>query len=489
MMIQHYQTSSSTPTLVMRNNIDEPHQTTTTTTTLPFSSSTRRSGSDGCSSSNDDDANGVKTLHHHRQSILSTYSIPLHEFTSLPDVSKGDEEVHEMECCIGLKFSWLWFVLFWLGVVLSLGTLLLLCFWFDWLKDRIQYNRIYKKKKENGSSSSTTSGDDVNLNNNPNNNPNNNIFHNTSFKNADAVLIKSKETKQITICKIEQVQVDDENHQVSIRLFKYRNLNYIYNDETDQFQRVHHNTLVPFSSLHDRMNSNHKKDINNTHNNNNTKDIYNNNNNTKDTYNNNSNTNDSFLTHDTSRHLKKSLFGVNTIETPVRNVISLLLDEVLHPFYLFQVASVCVWLSENYYVYAVAIAVISSISSLLSMWETRSNMIKLKEMTSFHCGVNRLLNLVHGDRDVNTRNGTTNRTTTNYTNITTTTTHTMNTNTTTTTTTHIMMKHRIDSTQLLPGDLIEIENEMILPCDCVLLFGSVIMNESMLTGESTPTKV
>ncbi|EFC43379.1 predicted protein, partial [Naegleria gruberi] len=140
------------------------------------------------------------------------------------------------------------------------------------------------------------------------------------------------------------------------------------------------------------------------------------------------------------------LFGSNSIKTEVRNIISLLLDEVLHPFYIFQVASVCVWLSENYYVYAVAIAVMSSISSIISMYETRTNMVKLKEMTTFNCGVNKLSQ--HNS----------------------------------------ISKHRIDSTELLPGDLIEIENGMVIPCDCVLLHGQTIMNESMLTGESTPTK-
>ncbi|KAG2372656.1 hypothetical protein C9374_013664 [Naegleria lovaniensis] len=508
-----------------------------------------------------------------RQFILSKYSIPLHEFHSLPDVSKGDEQVHEMESCIGLKFSWLWFILFWLGVVLSLGSLLLLCFWFDWFKDRIQHNRIYKKMNHSNNTTTTTNTDIVNddtptnsnddnnsntTNNNPTNNPTNSdhfetpLFQNTSFRQADAVLIKAKETHQITICKIEQVNVrvdiqtlhdslkqqlhhtsNESTHtidsnpnthaidsnpsthttssnqstiQVSIRLFKYRNLNYIYNDETDQFQRVHHNTLLPFADLHDHLTNSttewHAR-------------------------------NDSSLTteckqdHSQNRHLKKSLFGVNTIETKVRNVISLLLDEVLHPFYLFQVASVCVWLSENYYIYAVAIAVISSISSLLSMWETRSNMIKLKEMTSFHCGVNRLntcsvnMRMTQSNSSSQSNNHSNSSSQSNN--------HSNNSQSNSSSQSNnsqrssqndqqtfnknvihnpnnshnnhfntfwtryhskkkVLVKHRIDSTLLLPGDFIEIENEMILPCDCVLVHGSVIMNESMLTGESTPTK-
>ena len=40
--------------------------------------------------------------------------------------------------------------------------------------------------------------------------------------------------------------------------------------------------------------------------------------------------------------------------------------------------------------------------------------------------------------------------------------------------------------ELVPGDIIEVPNNMILPCDLIILTGSAIMNESMLTGESVP---
>ena len=45
----------------------------------------------------------------------------------------------------------------------------------------------------------------------------------------------------------------------------------------------------------------------------------------------------------------------------------------------------------------------------------------------------------------------------------------------------------MDSTELVPGDLFEIpEDGLALPFDAILIDGSVIINESMLTGESTP---
>ena len=49
-----------------------------------------------------------------------------------------------------------------------------------------------------------------------------------------------------------------------------------------------------------------------------------------------------------------------------------------------------------------------------------------------------------------------------------------------------LVKHSVTSEKLVPGDLIEIPEGALMPCDVVLLTGSCIMNESMLTGESIP---
>jgi cation-transporting ATPase 13A3/4/5 len=42
------------------------------------------------------------------------------------------------------------------------------------------------------------------------------------------------------------------------------------------------------------------------------------------------------------------------------------------------------------------------------------------------------------------------------------------------------------SDELVPGDVVKIPNDVMLPCDLVLLSGSAIMNEAILTGESIP---
>lgn len=45
---------------------------------------------------------------------------------------------------------------------------------------------------------------------------------------------------------------------------------------------------------------------------------------------------------------------------------------------------------------------------------------------------------------------------------------------------------RSQSDTLVPGDIIKVPEGLVLPCDLVLLTGSAIVNEAILTGESIP---
>lgn len=49
------------------------------------------------------------------------------------------------------------------------------------------------------------------------------------------------------------------------------------------------------------------------------------------------------------------VYGNNQIDVPVKGVMTLLFLEALNPFYVFQVFSVILWFTYNYYYYACVI--------------------------------------------------------------------------------------------------------------------------------------
>ncbi|KAM9960066.1 hypothetical protein ACTFIW_007299 [Dictyostelium discoideum] len=138
----------------------------------------------------------------------------------------------------------------------------------------------------------------------------------------------------------------------------------------------------------------------------------------------------------------KQRFGENEINFPVKNIPRLLMEEVLHPFFIFQIYSVCLWIAEQYYYYAAAIFLIATVSAIISLREIRGNLLSLQKISHFVCSVDVLRN--NGEIET------------------------------------------ISSTELVPGDIIELRQDFIMPCDVILLSGQAILNESMLTGESIP---
>lgn len=137
-------------------------------------------------------------------------------------------------------------------------------------------------------------------------------------------------------------------------------------------------------------------------------------------------------------------YGKCNIEVPVKSIPRLLVEEVLNPFYLFQVFSMCLWYWDGYASYATCILVISVISAVTSLVETLTNLKNVRTMAYYSCPVN----VMRGGDENN-----------------------------------LVLK---ESVELVPGDVIEIPENCAMPCDLVLLTGSAIVNESMLTGESIP---
>ena len=45
-------------------------------------------------------------------------------------------------------------------------------------------------------------------------------------------------------------------------------------------------------------------------------------------------------------------FGPNSLDVPVKPYHVLLIEEVLHPFYIFEILTVIFWMIDDYYYYA-----------------------------------------------------------------------------------------------------------------------------------------
>lgn len=137
----------------------------------------------------------------------------------------------------------------------------------------------------------------------------------------------------------------------------------------------------------------------------------------------------------------RDLYGVCLILVPVIPLLQMIIQEVFNPFYIFQVYSVLLWYFDNYETYATAIVIITTISLTSSIVNTRKGLIALHELAKKECQIK------------------------------------------------VIRKGEvipIKSKDLVPGDLVEIDSQIELPCDMCLISGGCIVEEGMLTGESAP---
>ncbi|XP_010622365.1 probable cation-transporting ATPase 13A3 isoform X1 [Fukomys damarensis] len=142
---------------------------------------------------------------------------------------------------------------------------------------------------------------------------------------------------------------------------------------------------------------------------------------------------------------RKLLYGINEITVKVPSVFKLLIKEVLNPFYIFQLFSVILWSTDEYYYYALAIVIMSLVSIVTSLYSIRKQYVMLHDMVATHSTVRVSVCRVNEEIE------------------------------------------EIFSTDLVPGDVMVIPlNGTVMPCDAVLISGTCIVNESMLTGESVP---
>ncbi|CAN8190692.1 unnamed protein product [Coccothraustes coccothraustes] len=149
------------------------------------------------------------------------------------------------------------------------------------------------------------------------------------------------------------------------------------------------------------------------------------------------------------QNVRRVMCGPNTIDVPVIPIWKLLIKEVLNPFYVFQLFSVCLWFAEDYMEYAIAILFMSLLSIFLTVYDLRKQSIKLHRLVESH---NNIMVTVCRNKEG---------------------------------------FQELESHYLVPGDLLILkEGKTLLPCDAILVSGQCTVNESMLTGESIPvTKI
>ena len=146
------------------------------------------------------------------------------------------------------------------------------------------------------------------------------------------------------------------------------------------------------------------------------------------------------------------------IHIPIPTYAKLFIDSILHPFTIFQIFSIIVWVAMNYYLYSVFIALFMFIGIFIEAMETKHNYLNIKEIAKGKNKENRVKvwrNKHNEHKNMNPQNEWT----------------------------------EIENNELRTGDLIKIRSphppENI---DTLLLRGSTMASESMLTGESPPVQ-
>ncbi|KAF5393475.1 hypothetical protein D9757_000675 [Collybiopsis confluens] len=134
------------------------------------------------------------------------------------------------------------------------------------------------------------------------------------------------------------------------------------------------------------------------------------------------------------RQQRTKLFDRNEINVEAKSTLALLIDEVIHPFYVFQVASI---------ILCFCIFAISMGSIATTLIETKKTISRMREMSKFSCNVSVMVDGAWFE---------------------------------------------MDSAELVPGDVVNLSSShlSVIPADMYLLAGDAILNESMLTGESLP---
>ena len=144
----------------------------------------------------------------------------------------------------------------------------------------------------------------------------------------------------------------------------------------------------------------------------------------------------------------RNIFGICDLDIRLSSFCKVLSTELTDPYYLWILIIIIIFAATDYLVYAVGLIVVFGIAIMVGVCETRKNMKHLEDISRYSCPVT-----VYRKNENN----------------------------------EVMEGVEINSSELVPGDVYELpEDGLALPCDTIIIGGSAIINESILTGESTP---
>ncbi|KAG5459394.1 MAG: E1-E2 ATPase-domain-containing protein, partial [Olpidium bornovanus] len=147
---------------------------------------------------------------------------------------------------------------------------------------------------------------------------------------------------------------------------------------------------------------------------------------------------------DTAEHqIRYELLGPNFISVEVGSFWRAMAQEFSSPFYLYQLMCLWVWYYFAYFNMGLVQTCVILISAVIKVILRLRSEQRVKEMAEFSTEVNVF------------RNG---------------------------------LWSMASSTSLVPGDIFEVENKALMPCDAAVLSGTVVCDESNLTGEALPVR-
>jgi len=83
----------------------------------------------------------------------------------------------------------------------------------------------------------------------------------------------------------------------------------------------------------------------------------------------------------------RNLFGKCELSIEIDSYFNLALKEISDPFYVFQIFAVILWFFEDYITYSLLIIIATVVSLIMSVTATRENLENIKEMANTNCSV------------------------------------------------------------------------------------------------------